>query len=285
VALILLPVLRGAHGLGDAPTPAPGVLLSHALLLEWQLDPGETGFRMVGSLWMVCVIVPFYVLFPVIAGRYLRHPYVGLVLGCSVATLWWAAVGRHELPQVLSFADDFAVGMTAAWMYVGIRRTRADQARRLATPIACAGAGLALAVGYLIGLPVSRGEALRYAENPALSIFLALALGAFVLAVPFSAHWLRSVFANRPARWTGKVSYGVFLFHGPITVVAMKLGFAHDGQTASLLALVLFVVPLSFLAGWLTFRYVELPVRARLGIPAERSEQRDAVPATASSAP
>ena len=46
--------------------------------------------------------------------------------------------------------------------------------------------------------------------------------------------------------------------------VAMKLGFPHDGQTSSFVALAAFVIPTSFLAGWLMLNYFERPLRRRL---------------------
>jgi peptidoglycan/LPS O-acetylase OafA/YrhL len=79
----------------------------------------------------------------------------------------------------------------------------------------------------------------------------ALILAVAVARPPAALAW-------RPLAWTGAVSYGLYLWHVPLLLVLRGHGLLPlDPLGATLVAL-----PLSLLAGWLSFRFVERPAIA-----------------------
>ena len=97
----------------------------------------QAGFGVNGAVWFVSAILGFYLLFPLIAKPYFRHPLIGLALAAAISIGWKLAAdhmtgsfqaleGDHAdafltqlnvVPQLPGWAFSFGVGMTAAWIY------------------------------------------------------------------------------------------------------------------------------------------------------------------------
>lgn len=87
---------------------------------------------------------------------------------------------------------------------------------------------------------------------------------AWVIVAAMQRGWLKQALSIRPLVYTGKISYGLYLWHVPIIVLGPK--FVHG--TASLL-----LIPLSFVAATLSYALVEKPF-LRLKARFEPSAQR-----------
>lgn len=85
------------------------------------------------------------------------------------------------------------------------------------------------------------------------------AVGAASLMYSGRAAWFnRAVLASRPMVWIGLISYPLYLWHWPL------LAFARIMEAETPLAEVrLFLLILSVVLAWLTYRFVELPIRAK----------------------
>ncbi|SON58236.1 O-acetyltransferase OatA [Hartmannibacter diazotrophicus] len=86
------------------------------------------------------------------------------------------------------------------------------------------------------------------------------------LVIIFNANGLTGagrLLSTRPMVWTGKISYSLYLFHGPLFVYAhyMAIDKLTPVEIVGLLAL-------SFLLGWLSWKYVETPFRRAKAPPA-----------------
>lgn len=77
-----------------------------------------------------------------------------------------------------------------------------------------------------------------------------------ILATPENAWFHRHVLGWRPLVWTGLISYALYLWHWPLFSF---LNILEAGSPP--LAIRWAVLALSFLLAWLTYRYVELPIR------------------------
>lgn len=83
-----------------------------------------------------------------------------------------------------------------------------------------------------------------------------------MLAICLAPRWLQWPFANQRVRKLGDISYGIYLSHYVLMVIAINvLGFELIARFSNLLELSLFVIPLSVLYGYLSARFVEQPIR------------------------
>ncbi len=79
-----------------------------------------------------------------------------------------------------------------------------------------------------------------------------------ILATPGDTWFQRNVLAWPPLVWTGLISYALYLWHWPLLSF---LNILAEGRPP--LALRWLALGSSFLLAWLTYRYIELPIRRR----------------------
>jgi len=262
-----------------APHDAQAVL-AHLFFIQSQQHYPLTGLGINAVWWTLSTIALFYVALPLIAGRYLRHPLLGLAIALLIAGLWqlrfpdlgpssarWSA----HFPR---FLDDFAIGMTAAVFYVALKHRFAPERLRRASLWALISAALALIyLLYLAGTAVAHGEAPLYAEGPLLSFTVPLAFAIIVVASALAPRRVQWPLSNRAARWLGDVSFGVFLYHMIVVHLALEVvGIKPNGSWASMLEMAALVLPTTLLVAWLSAITVERPLRARIRAFADRSE-------------
>lgn len=271
---------------GFAPPTWFGVI-GHVLFLQtpmtW-IDPSIVpGFRMNVPMWTLSIEVGFYVVLPFIARWYSRHPLIGLSIAGAITVGWQLLLpGLPSIFESLGFATDplsslggmnqlpawalsFASGMTAAWAYVrltsnggppGTTFQRGLVAVAAITILACFAvwAGIDAVAGHVF---------LSYLfQPPLLGIGFSLALAAAMLAITLAPRPIQFPFANRGVRKLGDISYGIYLSHYVLIVLALNvLAFGQVADFGHLAKLTLFVLPLSVAYGYLSARFVEQPIR------------------------
>ncbi len=108
---------------------------------------GPEGFGVITVVWTLTLEVLFYVSLPLVAARYYRRPFVGLAVAIAISLLWrlgathidvslawmgsagWSAQKIYTTQIVLvtqfpNYLGHFAAGMTAAWLFVWLRRSK-----------------------------------------------------------------------------------------------------------------------------------------------------------------
>ena len=246
------------------------------------------GFGINGILWFVSIIVGFYVLFPLFARAYYRHPLIGLGVAAAISYGWREAVlqftgffaaleGNHvpdlaiqltDIEQLPGWAFSFGVGMTSAWAYLRIRESHpAEKLERVAlraAPIALLALGASI---YLFGHEAGLSDILAPTvarTSPAVPIVYAASLAAAMLVVLLGPGWMRRPFVNEPARRLAEISYAVFLIHvlAGIYVGLTLLGLPSDGTLGAFLMMFAVTMAASCAYGWVSLRLVERPARA-----------------------
>ncbi len=89
---------------------------------------------------------------------------------------------------------------------------------------------------------------------------LANIAAALVLVAALRPSAVTAVLATTPLRWVGERSYGLYLWHWPLIVFAVRMAPAEDAEAAGVVALVV-----ALAAATLSYRFVEMPMR-RQGI-------------------
>jgi peptidoglycan/LPS O-acetylase OafA/YrhL len=257
IALVLFHPLAGPAA--DRRPPTADALLAHLsfLQVEARLIPGydgALGFRVDPPLWTMSVEVAFYAVLPLVILGFLRRPVLWLLIAvAATVALRWLVLGLAHgstedrllsLPPM--YAADFAAGMAGAWLYARGVTIRGWM---------IAGAVLAaLAVLWASGAPTADAARLGARQSLWLAVATPAAFGALVFTAT-GARW-----ADNPvARWLGKVSFGVFLFHFMVMLLLVNaLGVERDFPIVLGLGLAG-----SLAAGYASWRLIEEPARRR----------------------
>ena len=295
LSLAILLVFWPAFVPASAPFeyPSPADVLAHVTFLFQPLALIDdvtfaAGFHANGPVWTLSVEALFYLVLPLVAMPFWRHPVWALTIALGIAIAW-----RLATPQINQFPfwiGALAAGMAAAEAYVRLQAVDAqERVRRLALVVQL------LALAALIGLAwVAGGQDvvgglesyLASVRSIPISTLFPLILAVFVLATalaPAPASWLVT---NRVARWAGDRSYGVYVIHALVMryVILHFIRPDRSGGFAEFAKWFLIVGGISMAYGWASYRFVELPIRRRARRVAKRW-QTGAAPARVAEAP
>ena len=308
VALVLFPLLVVDPDSAGLPPRDGLAVLYHVLFLHNEVsiafDAYYPGFGVNPAVWTLSVEIVFYLLLPLVATRYRRHPFAGLAIAAAITVAWRLALDpgtnflenainpsdRHQVwKQFPLFAVDFAAGMTAAVLYVDAVRGRLTALKEHAAAIA----GVSLLA--LVALLLYTGTTLTGSPDPltiagtgfqepvVTSIAFPLLVAVFTLSASRAPASLQRPLTNRAARTLGAMSYGVYLYHLLVISFAAATLDLPKGDFGDFLAYAAFALPVSLLLGWLSLVVVERPAR-RWGRRIARRLQRSSDKATTSEA-
>ena len=251
--------------------------------------------------WSLCTEVLFYLLLPVAAVLVRRVPgpaarigLLGAVLAVNVA--WTALAATDALPTLAStwlpgHAVWFAAGMLLAAVAEDAARRPAGRPARWAGDFADRPGTLLLLAGGIAALAATplAGPRTLAPTTPGESVVKELLYGAVALLVMTAAlaaagdSPVARVLGHPVARWTGRVGYGVFLWHLLVLDGVMALlGTPLFGGNA--LPVALLTVAGSLLVAWASWVLLERPLLDRLSRPVstqrggdgDRRQQQDA---------
>jgi len=278
MALVCLALLAVRPFLTDPEQPLVDVLYGALYVANWTRVWGPGDPRYLGHLWSVAIEEQFYLLWPAIFATlvmFRRRTSVALTALLVAASIAWR----------LHLID---AGAPIARIYNG-SDTRADQLL-----IGCV---LALCIGQGSGHSLVERWTRRLAPSMLSCLVLlttlvasdapwmlafghtaaALATAVLLAAVAQPAPgWLQSCLAWRPLIGVGKISYGLYLWHYPVSLMLLLGG-------VPLLVRIVLTFVISFIAAALSFRFVERPIlRFRVSVPPERAKVLGAAAATLS---
>jgi peptidoglycan/LPS O-acetylase OafA/YrhL len=226
----------------------------------------DTLLKLNAATWTLTVEVVFYLLLPVIglaALRLGRSPRGQVVIlgGLVCAGLAWNFVdyltgwGPVASHTAMSFLPYFACGMLVA-VLVELHRARG----RAPLGNAASGALVAGAATVLVvnGLWHATGDhtslAMEVFADSAAAVAFAAVIASLVLGTGIGVRWMGS----RPLAWMGEITYGFYLWHIPLLVLARGTGLLPAG-----IVLGLAVLPVAIAFGAASWYLVERPFMAR----------------------
>jgi peptidoglycan/LPS O-acetylase OafA/YrhL len=230
--------------------------------------------------WTLCIEVSFYVALPFLAagiGRIVGKRTgaellvllaLGLASFATRATLQ-AAGGSYVLQNtIVCYLDWFCVGMAIAVVSVATwGREREFRALRVIVDRPWVPWLLSLAAFWFVStqLGLSRGFLAVYTDWSYAGEHLLFVLVAALFLLPavfgdWAGGWPRRIVASPVLAWLGLVSYGIFLYHGPIVLELAQ----HHADTwlpgSGYLSMTLIAVAISVACAAVSFYLVERPV-------------------------
>jgi peptidoglycan/LPS O-acetylase OafA/YrhL len=323
---ITLAVMLALLAFVAAPPPGPGVeadglpsfpnVLVHLVGMQMparMLDSNVLiGFGINGALWMISVIVCFYLVFPLIAKPYFRHPLAGLVIAAGITIAW--KEGAEHLPGVLAainmgsqpewveqlvaidqlpgWAFSFALGMTAAWGHGQLGSVDPNRTRRIATWILPLSLVACCLCAYFYGNHASAVSGPTAGNVTRTETFLTMAYtlsrGVLMSAIVLGPVWVRAPFTGPRVGGLAELSYSVYLIHLVLAIYLCEMLFSlpSNGSVGTVALWIGIVLPASILYALVMRRYVERPCRvwARRATEATGRPRREPMPATSPSA-
>ena len=212
--------------------------------------------------WSLSLEEQWYLLFPlmmfvcVLARKRWRTVLTTVSIAAAILSIaaMWAAASRGDTTRAY-FGTDARAHALIIGVLVAIWWTRQPEDRRgsvipswLVVP--------AMAV-FVVGVAVlSEGSSNLYrGQLLAVAVVSAMAIAAAADPTPSGA---AALFAVRPLRWIGRRSYGIYLFHWPVIVIAEQ-----RLTTWSIGPLRVLCVLLTLAIAELSLRFVESPIRVR----------------------
>lgn len=232
-------------------------LLALTYTSNWQLSFGHQPPYALVHIWSLSLEGQFYVLMAAgiwaIRRRLTRPDLVvaALVLAAVCVALWRMFLMRHgvALPALYertgARADSMLLGVAAAVVWRS--GVVADRVMRVAGLV---GLGF-LAVAVVVATPDA-----TWLFRGGFTV-VAAASAAAVAAVATGSGVVASIAGVKALRWVGTISYSLYLWHLPVYLWVVKA--APD---APLGVKVVAAVSVSFVAAWLSFRFVESRVLA-----------------------
>jgi peptidoglycan/LPS O-acetylase OafA/YrhL len=264
---------------------APGELLANLALVQTYFPAYiQTG---IGPSWSLTLEYAFYLSLPLLGfavfglrRRSARNPFVVAMLAPTIL-LVVGLVGRSLIPvvnryagttdfillnwgpniaavftkSILTNADNFAMGMFAAIVFVAIEHGALPQ--RISRRIR-----MASAVAILPVLVVSAaffGVAVQFVTA---GVGVVAALMILVVVVPL-AHGRKSKLATfldvRPIRYVGEISLSAYLWHFPMLLLLGKLGWMAGDTLPGMLHNIVLLLAVTILAASVTYYLIEKP--------------------------
>jgi peptidoglycan/LPS O-acetylase OafA/YrhL len=214
-------------------------------------------------LWSLGVEEQFYIVFPALLFLLWRYKAMGsclALIGLASLALNIALVRSHPsftfyLP--LTRFWEFIAGALLAWALL--------HGRTFASPTTSAFVGVpsrdvSAAIGMLLIL-----AGIGFAHEDAFPGWWALlpVLGTFLIIGAGPQAWLnRAVLAHPKLVFVGLISYPLYLWHWPLLVL-VRTAIRNEQGNEYLRTTAIIAVGLTFLLSWLTYRFIERPIRAR----------------------
>lgn len=220
------------------------------------------------NFWSLAVEEQFYVLWPLIFPLFLLLPRTwartaaAFVLAAASAVWMGVAVsGGGDVTRAYFGTDTHAFGLLLgvglAFLLAPLARLQWAESRAARDLTGTAGV---LALGGLVALAMLP-QSSSIATFPGALLGGSLLSAVAIVAGVWPGSWFGRAIDVRPMRWIGDRSYGIYLWHWPLLVLAVA-AFAPDATVATAPVWIgPGILAATAAASALSFRYIETPVR------------------------
>ncbi len=250
--------------LGKHVSAAAAFLANFALWRESGYFDTAAELKPLLHLWSLGIEEQFYLVWPaVLVTFWKRRTALLIILWTLVIASFALSVNLAHSAPVANFYSpasrfwELGAGCLLALLMEPRKHPRemADECRFLdvgcnLVPLA----GLALILASVVEFDATT-------SFPGWPALLPVAGTLLILSTPENVSLQRYLLGSRPLVWTGLISYALYLWHWPL------LSFLNILEAGSPpLAIRWIALGLSFLLAWLTYRYIEIPIRKRQGL-------------------
>lgn len=237
--------------LGKHTSASAGFIQNFILLRESGYFDNSAETKPLLHFWSLAVEEQFYIFWPLLLAFVWRHHWnffritVVIALVSFIANLHLIASGRPMAAFYLPFSRFWELMIGGVLAYATLHRSKLIKTSKNTQSLL----GFALLFAGFILLNKEKNFPGWWALLPTTGTFFILAAG--------PASWLNNkLLANRLMVWVGLISYPLYLWHWPL------LSFLHilKGNVSNSLRLI--AVGSSILLAWLTYRFIEKPIRA-----------------------
>src|SRR5512132_795041 len=211
-------------------------------------------------LWSLGVEEQFYLIFPILIVLVWRHRSATLILGViAVASFALNVVTVRYSPSFAFFLPltrfwEFLAGTLLAYDSVKFGWTARFEANARRDNAASAIGMLMILVGIFI--ISAEGYPGWWALLPVIGTALMIWAGQHA--------WInRKILANQKLVYIGLISYPLYLWHWPLLVIGKTIVADYSPLNLHLRTTTIVAVALSFVLSWLTYEFVERPIRTR----------------------
>lgn len=230
----------------------------HALYLSNVLAVRQEGLTLspVGHLWSLSVEEQFYLVWPFLLLLFRGRGLVGIILlimASSVGFKMWASLANwHTAPYVMMFSNTETLG-AGALLACAVHHGRGDWVVRVQRSMPWCFllfAGLQAVHAFTpLGFLRAWLESLTCAG---------LFAGLVALAYTGSKGWIGRLLELRALRYTGKISYGIYLYHLPVLLLLRRVVAAHSESV--FIGISVLSIAVTLVLAHLSWQYIEKPI-------------------------
>lgn len=257
-------------------------LAMHASFLQHSLGFAlglPEGFGLNGVVWTLSLEVCFYMLLPLVAGRFYARPVPWFLLFCAISGVWryaclsWAnptpevpSLARLVLvAQLPTYLPHFALGMIGAWILARATDSSEPAGQAPVTPYIAVAAQV-LGAAAVVWLMHAAGvievfDAPGAYDHALLTLPVTTAFAVLLVGTLAAPTWAQSPFDNPITRKLGEISYGIYLWHLiVIGLAAPAIGWITNSDAPTdFIVLLATVLTGTILVAWLSHRFIEQP--------------------------
>ena len=218
------------------------------------------------NFWSLALEEQFYVVLPLLGVLIFRLrsratrvvPLAALGLGSALLMAWLAETGT-EPTRIYFGSDSHSFGLLlGAAMAVLLERGAVAAIGRRGQIASISVAVLSLGVLGVLAMVLPEASQASFQGGFQLATIAALAL---VWAVTREGAWAGRVLDVAPLRWIGERSYGIYLWHWPLLLIATNIAGRFGPGPAVTVGAPLIALALTLALAALSYTYIEQPVR------------------------